>query len=244
MELERKTVRLELKDAEPGSFRAVFSTFNVIDKDGDVTRPDAFTKGQEVRIAQWGHNWGALPVGKGAIDFDESKAWVDASFFLDTQAGADTYATVKNLGSLQEWSFGFTPTKHSVGDFDGQKVRFLEAIDAFEVSPVMKGAGIGTHTEAIKGHMSLEEESAAALAAAEGFRDRVKALAAVRAKEGRALSSANRDRLKRHLDLLAEIRADLEGLIAATESDPKAADPLAEFVRFQQLRARRLGVAI
>lgn len=241
--MERKSVALELKADEEGSFRAVFSTFDVIDKDGDVTRKGAFQP-QDVRIAQWGHNWGALPVGRGKLNSDDEKAWVDGQFFLDVTAGADTYRTVKNLGELQEWSYGFNVKKWSCGDFEGQEVRFLEEVEVFEVSPVMLGAGVGTHTEAIKGHMSLEEESAAALAAAEGFRDRVKALAAVRAKEGRALSSANRDRLKTHLDLLAEIRTDLEGLIAATESDPKAADPLVEFVRFQQLRARHLGVAI
>ncbi len=242
--MERKTVSLELKADDEGSFRAVFSSFDVIDKDGDVTRKGAFTSGQAVRIAQWGHNWGALPVGRGALASDDSKAWVDGKFFLDVTAGADTYRTVKNLGELQEWSYGFNVKKWSRGEFDGQEVRFLEEVEVFEVSPVMIGAGVGTHTEFVKGHQSLEEEDAAALAAVAGFHDRVKALAAVRAKEGRTLSGANRDRLKRHLDLLAEIRADIETLLTDTAPDPKSFDPLAEYVRFEALRARRLGVAV
>ena len=91
---------------------------------------------------------------------------------------------------------------------------------------------------------SDEEESEAALAAAEGFRDRVKALAAVRAKEGRTLSTANRDRLKRHLDLLSEIRSDIEGLLADTDADPKQLAYLrGELLRFEATRARLLGVA-
>ena len=45
--------RVELKiDGDAGAFRATIATLNVIDKDGDVTVPGAFRKGQEVRIAQ------------------------------------------------------------------------------------------------------------------------------------------------------------------------------------------------
>jgi hypothetical protein len=77
---ERKgLLAFEFKAEKEGSFRATFSRFNVVDRDGDVTMPDAFEKGQEVRIAQWGHNWGAPAIGKGAIDFDEERAWVDGS---------------------------------------------------------------------------------------------------------------------------------------------------------------------
>lgn len=151
MDEKRYRARLELKaDDQTGSFRAVFATLNVIDLDGDVTTPGAFRDGQEVRIARWGHNWFDLPVGKGVIHADEQQAWVDGQFFLDTTVGKDTYLTVKNLGQLQEWSYGFDVTKWSQGQFNGEDVRFLEGLNVHEVSPVMLGAGIGTHTEAIK----------------------------------------------------------------------------------------------
>lgn len=141
---------IELKADSPGEFRATFATFNVIDRDGDVTIPGAFQDGQEVRICAWGHNWGALPVGKGTISQDDSKAWVDGSFFLDTEGGEQTYRTVKNLAGLQEWSYGFDIKEQSFGQFEERDVRFLRALDVFEVSPVMIGAGIGTGTDAIK----------------------------------------------------------------------------------------------
>lgn len=153
---QRKTYRspLELKagtaGAAEGDFRATFATFGTKDWDGDVTVAGAFTQNQAVRIAAWGHNWGVLPVGKGTIHADSHRAWVDGSFFLDTAAGADTYRTVKQLGDLQEWSYGFIITKWSVGQHDGAKVRFLEGLDVFEVSPVLLGAGIGTGTARIK----------------------------------------------------------------------------------------------
>jgi len=150
----KKTYRsaIELKeDGEPGEFRAIFSTFNAIDHDGDVTVPGAFQEGQAVRIAYWGHRWQDLPVGRGAIHQDEEKAWVDGRFFLDTIAGKETYQTIKNLDELQEWSYGYDIEMSDLGQFEGQDVQFLRQLTVYEVSPVMLGAGIGTHTETIKG---------------------------------------------------------------------------------------------
>jgi len=151
---ERKEFRapIALKaDGEEGTFEAVFATFNVVDRDGDVTRPGAFQDGQKVRVSAWGHNWGVLPVGKGVIRADEEKAWVEGRFFLDTEGGLDTYRTVKGLEELQEWSYGFDILNSSEGEFDGERVRYLESLDVYEVSPVMLGAGIGTRTTGIKG---------------------------------------------------------------------------------------------
>lgn len=152
--MKTKTFRgpIEIKDdGQTGEFRAVFSTFNVIDLDGDVTVPGAFTDGENVRIAYWGHRWQDLPVGKGVIHADDEKAWVDGRFFLDTEAGKETYLTVKNLGELQEWSYGFDVEESSLGQFEDEDVQFLRRLTVHEVSPVMLGAGIGTHTESIKG---------------------------------------------------------------------------------------------
>ena len=89
-------------------------------------------------------------MGKGVIHADDEKAWVDGSFFMDTQSGLETYKTVKNLGELQEWSYGFDVLKNSFGKFEEKDVQFLESLDVFEVSPVLLGAGIGTQTTAIK----------------------------------------------------------------------------------------------
>jgi hypothetical protein len=121
-----------------------------VDRDGDVTKPGAFRDGQKVRISAWGHNWGVLPVGKGVIHADDEKAWVDGRFFLDTEGGLDTYRTVKGLEELQEWSYGFDILTSAEGEFDGERVRYLESLDVYEVSPVMLGAGIGTRTTGIK----------------------------------------------------------------------------------------------
>jgi len=142
---------IELKEnGEEGEFRAVFSTFNVIDHDGDVTVPGAFEEGQKVRISYWGHRWQDLPVGRGEIHADDAKAWVDGKFFLDTQMGKETYLTVKHLDELQQWSYGFDVNEADWGTYQEQEVQFLRKLTVHEVSPVMLGAGIGTRTETIK----------------------------------------------------------------------------------------------
>lgn len=169
---ERKEFRapIELKsgEGEEGTFEAIFATLNVVDRDGDVIKPGAFTENQKVRISAWGHNWHDLPVGRGQIHADKEKAWVDGRFFLDTAPGLETYKTVKNLDELQEWSFGFDILESSYGKEDDRDVRYLESLDVYEVSPVMLGAGIGTRTTGIK---SSAADAEGASADAEGDAD-------------------------------------------------------------------------
>lgn len=148
--MEHKSGRGNFKAGEAGSFIAVFSRLGVVDRQGDVTEVGAFTEGEAVRIAQWGHNWASPAVGKGTIHSDSREAWVQGQFFLNTTAGRETYETVKGLGSLQEWSYGYEVLRSRPGTFEGKKVRFLQKLRVIEVSPVMEGAGIGTRTTAIK----------------------------------------------------------------------------------------------
>lgn len=145
-----------VKNADKGEVSAVFSTFNVVDADGDVTLPGAFTDGTEVAISAYGHaSWGggtsALPVGKGIIRTTDAEAVLEGKFFMNTTAGRETFEVVKAMGELQEWSYSVHPTKHSFGEFEGRHVQFLEKLDGpREVSPVLAGAGIRTRTLAMK----------------------------------------------------------------------------------------------
>lgn len=150
-----KGLRFQVKSADEGTVEAVFATFNVKDLDGDVTLPGAFEDGAEVLISAYNHGtWGcALPVGKGVIHADKNKAWLEGQFFLDTQAGRETFTTVKNTGDLQEWSYGYKVL--STGEVTDEMYqngvwRVLEKLKVWEVSPVMVGAGIGTETVSVK----------------------------------------------------------------------------------------------
>ena len=152
MSKKTKTFRapIQLKeDGEAGTFRSVFAQFNVIDHDGDVTRPGAFQDGQEVVIEGWNHDYG-LPPGKGVIHTSEREAWVEGQFFLDTTSGKDHYRTLKNLDGLEEWSYTFEVEQGQRGEFNGEDVYYLEKMDVWGVAPVTRGAGIGTRTVALK----------------------------------------------------------------------------------------------
>lgn len=321
METERKSLQVEFKATVEGEFRAIFSSFDVIDHDGDVTKPGAFEEGQEVKVASWGHDWGDLPVGKGIIHSDEKKAWIDGQFFLDTTSGLDTYTTVKNLGNLQEWSYGFHPVKWEMGEFEEQEVRFLKKVAVHEVSPVMLGAGLGTRTVSIKageekpypnehacrlkdpnafepdsfrrtsrvhegkkydvimGRLKDEttmteqayrypkdtwsetearahckdhggrfeaaekckycDEAEDLLASVRSFVTRTRELASLRAKDGRVLSTANREGLKELVQAIASLNEEMKQVLADIE--PQG---LRLYADFQHTLARLNGVAI
>lgn len=150
--MDTKSLHVEIKDADKGEVEALFSTYNVIDKDGDVTLPGAFTDGAAAKISAYGHaSWsGALPVGKGTVHDAGNGAVLKGQFFLDTAAGKDTFTTVKELGPLQEWSYGYDVIESEFGEFEGKHVRFLKKLKVHEVSPVLIGAGVGTMTMSAK----------------------------------------------------------------------------------------------
>lgn len=126
-----------------------------IDKDQDVSLIGSMPVGKEVPISSYAHaSWpergGRLPVGKGKIEERGKIAVLRGRFFTDTTTGRDTYLTVKGLGDLQEWSFGYDVLDGGPGTWDGREVNLNAKYDVHEVSPVLIGAGTDTRTLAIK----------------------------------------------------------------------------------------------
>lgn len=158
--MDSKTFSVEIKDADRGEVEALFSVPNVIDRDGDVTLDGAFEDGAPVSISSYGHAlWqGAPPVGKGVIKATNAGTVLKGRFFLDTTTGRDTFNVVKQLGELQEWSYGFDILDSEFGEKDGQRVRFLKKLKVHEVSPVFMGAGVGTRTLAVKSRKETKGE--------------------------------------------------------------------------------------
>jgi hypothetical protein len=148
--MKTKALRgLKITDEAEGKVQAVFATLNVKDKDGDVTRPGAFENGAQVRISAYNHaSWGPgmLPVGKGVIREKGDEAVLDSQFFLNTQAGKETFTTIKELGELVEWSYGYDILDAEPGHKDGEDIQFLNRLKVHEVSPVLLGAGENTRT--------------------------------------------------------------------------------------------------
>lgn len=159
---------VEVKSASRGEVEAVFSTFNVIDKDGDVTFPGAFTDGAEVALSPWQHAvWTgkALPIGEGTIKTTSREAIFQGRFFINTMAGRETFELVKARGPKQEWSYDVNvlhPPETVM--FQGRKANALRKLHVNEVSPVWQGAGVDTRTLAVKANQDGEEAASAVTA--------------------------------------------------------------------------------
>jgi hypothetical protein len=156
------------KAAGNGEVTALFARLNVVDLDGDVTLPGAFDDGAAVVISAYGHrSWnGALPVGKGTIGVKGDAAILAGQFFMTTPHGRDTFETVRELGPLGQWSYGYDtvePGGHDFGDFGGRQVRFLKRLRVHEVSPTLVGVGVRTMTLSAKDHTDLVAIRAALL---------------------------------------------------------------------------------
>lgn len=196
-----------VKSAEKGEVEAVFSTFNVVDKDGDVTLPGAIKDGAEVVISAYGHqsHYGALPIGKGVIKTSDTEATIQAKFFLNTTAGRDTFEVVKELGPLGEWSYSLHDVVSKSGEMNGERVNFLESIFVKEVSPVLIGAGVNTRTLVAKG-LKFSEEGGAVVAAVKSYLDRAQEVMVLRSEKGRALSDESVQFLKELDESLVMLR--------------------------------------
>ncbi len=131
-----------------GYLEAIFSVFDVVDRDGDVVKSTAIKDGIEVPLV-WSHDW-SKPIGKGTITNDGKKAIFKGTFFLDTQLGSEAYKTVKNMGTLQEYSWGFNVKSQEKGTVGNQTVNLITDAEVFEVSPVLVGANQHTETIEIK----------------------------------------------------------------------------------------------
>ena len=161
-----KSVSFKTTDDEKGNVEAVFSVFNNLDSDGDVVVPGAIKSGfkdDQVPMV-FAHKWDQ-PIGKGKIIQEDDKAVFKGKFFMGTEAGKEAYNLAKEMGDLQEWSFGFRINDYEVAEFkkDGESVgdvRYLKDLEVYEVSPVLVGANRQTYTLAIKtGEESVYESS-------------------------------------------------------------------------------------
>lgn len=149
------TTGVEYKDdSEHGSVVARFSTFDIVDREGDIVRASAFTDGQEVPMV-WAHQWDK-PIGKGVVRVAKDHARFEGQFF-PTAAGQEARAAVKAMGDLQQYSWGFrvldTQANEKIRGYDITKA------EIFEVSPVLVGANQQTATLAVKGIDTPGEQS-------------------------------------------------------------------------------------
>ena len=152
---------LRIKNESTGEFEAILATLNVVDRDGDVILPSAVESGSVVAISAYGHaivgtmfgGGGQLPAGKGRVFVEGDKLIVRGRLFLETELGRNVLAVLKEMGSSQQWSFGFETLDSEPPSDEWKKrgaLRILTRIDVFEASPVIRGASIGSRTVSAK----------------------------------------------------------------------------------------------
>jgi hypothetical protein len=144
---------LQVKSRGPlGQATAVFSRFNVVDSDGDVTVPGAIRDGAKAAVSVYNHSsvvGAMLPAGRATIRTDADTAIAEVEFFMTTDLGRTAFETVRELGELGEWSYAYKILDAAPGsapDGSGRTVQYLKALDVFEISPVLRGAGVRTAT--------------------------------------------------------------------------------------------------
>ena len=247
--MNRKAFRpAELKLDDQGYIKAAFAQLDVVDHDCDITRPGAFPV-KDVPMSAFSHtSWdGAPPVGRASISEQDGWAVFEGQYFMNTTHGRDAYETTKGLMDLAEFSYGYNVTDGGPIVHEGKSVRELRSLDVFEVSHVLKGAGVGTHVLAIKsGGLGTDLPYAEHLS---GVLDVVKALyertddkAEWRAKEGRVLSAANLSALRELADTLGMTAKSLSDFLASHE--PQKAAPRPVTLDVLLATARRYGVNV
>lgn len=237
-DVETKTLAaFQIKDEEKGEVEAIIATLGVMDKDGDIIREDAIKSGAKVKMSAYGHDamWGEMPVGKGVITVKDDKAVFKGNLFMSTVRGREVFGVLKEMGADQEWSFGFRVTGwESPSEDDRRKgvYRILTKLDPFEVSPVIRGAGVGTRTVTVK------EEKEPELARATPPVDDPGPEPTPTPEELAAKAKAEQDAKDAADRATAEAKAASER--AALERTTRAAEAV-EDARSTLLRLRRLG---
>ena len=162
-DLERKTATAQLKAVgDEGSFEAVIATLGVLDHDGDVIEAGALD-GQTVSLMP-AHNSMNVPLGKATIEERGTDVVAVGKFNREVSDGRDWHEAIKfdlaTPPAVQEWSWGYRIPEDGqrLGQHNGEDARFLSKINVEEISPVLRGASIGTHTTMAKSHKTETSE--------------------------------------------------------------------------------------
>ena len=141
---------LELKQsgADAGSFRAVFSTFGIVDSDGEIVESSAIADGLELPV-MWAHGHIDMPVAVGKVQVVGNQAFIDG-VFIDSDQGRNARATVLATRTVQELSWAFEILEAHEETRDGETVRVITRTKPIEVSFVLRGANPATAVVDVK----------------------------------------------------------------------------------------------
>ena len=124
--------KLEVKSVEEsGTFSGLASTYNVVDRGGDVVLPGAFTetlRKSNERPLLWSHDT-SEPIGLGVLEDTAAGLVVKGQLDLDVAAGRDAYSRIRKK-ICKGLSIGYLSVKDSFVN----GARHLAQVELFEIS--------------------------------------------------------------------------------------------------------------
>ena len=214
--LKTLSAPLTLKDGDIGEFEAVFSTFDVVDLDGDIVKRSAITEGQKIPLL-WGHDSHSMPIATGVVSTTDKHAVVRGQF-IDSTAGRDAHATVKATAGMQELSWGFQITEANDVAKDGKTYREISGTDMFEASFVLRGAAGPGRTGVTGIKTTLKDQIDQASKTVREAIDRAKEVSRLRFDIGKTLGVDATQALQRLFKDLQEVENLITGLSAQHDS--------------------------
>lgn len=230
---------------------------------GDRSHPGLFgdftVDGRKRAVFLWQHRMSDPPIATIDRLFEVEKADLPAPVklyapdatggvavtrtYLETPRGNEVLAALK-AGALTEMSYAYEilrkdEEKHP-GDNYAPPIRNIYEAQLLDVSDVNLGMNPATSADGSKQGIPLHLEHDAVLAAVHAYIGRYTALAALRAKDGRVLSSENRKRIDEAARAMESAKTALDTLLTAKQTGSHAEDR-ALYLQWQQ---RRQAVAL
>lgn len=148
---------------KPGRLVAVFSTFNVMDSDGDVVASGAVHEEQDVPFT-FAHDWTKPSLGKGDVKVELDRAVWDGYLFVeDMPSAAETFASIKNMGARQEYSWSFLIKDAEIEEDDSAPwgfKRIIKDTEMIEVCGAIRGVNRQTYTLLAKSDTTVTQDNA------------------------------------------------------------------------------------
>jgi hypothetical protein len=246
--MEYKVMPLEVKAlSEEGKYEGYFSVTENQDDGGDTIHHGAFKKTISERAGRihpfYLHDWEKL-VGPPPAKILEDTHGLFVAGKLTTGAfwGRETWALLSD-GALTEGSIGYETIKaERRSDAEGLILRDIWEIKLFEYSFVPLGMNALTQVRAVKAAMISMYKAAVPGASIETQTETLLLIAAD-LKEGRVLSTANKEKVRNAVDALIAASEALQALLAAAEPAPEKGDHYA-LTAMSRVRAAELALAL
>lgn len=203
--------------------------------------------------------WVRAQLNRSAQYHTAVKRLIDQGALFFSSGTMPHLARVDRGGNIKRWpwvelSLTPTPAHPWAGLHRTKSVDLVEHLAALDLEPSTEllvaaiksmalDASSSDDADDLPAGSSLADDSDRLLDGASAFRDRLVSLVDLRAKSGRVLSAATRERLSRHPGSLRELADDLDQLLSDADA-PKGGKSLLEELRRETERqnARLLGV--